>query len=1058
MAINTDTQAPELTLRNPWAIVAAVGSLILAVGVMVAMLILLFTQDALGVAPQVLAATWFVGMGAVGVMAAYLLVGRRSAAFLLMAVWMIIATAGVLAAFAWLLGGSAPLGFPTAWAIATVLLAIFPPAAIVGLLIAAVPDSTRSRYASMVGVSVVAAVVVVVVLNMVSFRYGFEQDFEQLGRFGLSQRGRDIVRQVEAPMTLSVVYNTTSAPGADEQTRARQEDLADKLDRVNELLSEIHRINPRIEVVDASSDAARSLLMARLRERQQARTGQHQAVLNKLRGQLPELKQAIDVQQAAWRDLPPETYLAEWAFGTTVADTLGQTAGSLRQVERDIRDELNASPLPDYVALLEQLTTAIDTLNEVNQAVAARLETMAKIPSVIEANAAEINGLIAQSVQTIERLKDIHRNARDAATPPPPRETISQLADTMGQGAIRLRKVITALRNMTEDEDVYNHIAATEAWRSDYRLNLTGRLELIARQLDDLRARLAVMLQDANETALEREVQDIGEYVDAIVTMTQDTQAIAQSALEKLQHVDSASQAIFDAAQQGLPLGAVSSLLNERIQPLLDQAAALEAPSGPGLPPELTEENIVIIEAGDDLRVLTFEDLWPPQVSTNNNAENDESTRRFFNGDAAIAAALLDLTHEKPFARVLLTYASTPTPEDMDPRRFRSPEGPIRLQELSVLRKHLQDANFEVAEWNLANPMPQPADDDTDEPADATQPIGPKTPGEEPRAEEEPSVATELPTILLVLPPAPSTPIPGRGIIGGVNDEQFNRLRQAVDNGASAIFLAMFMQPQFNPMGGSISPDYVWNRYLKEDWGIEAEVDKWVIATVPGDKPGLYRLDAKFYFLELTAFDTNNTAELIGGPLRGRRMIWQFACPVRLQDQQPEGVDVQPLLTVPDTHRHIWAVADFQALAGHYEQGRDEFSPQTEEGDLVPPFPLAVTATRNSPGEDDKAPARLMVLGIGGGMVDAVVDSPILYMGDGLRALEPARANPDLVVNGCYWLIGREQYILAGAVSVGPVEPMSPATQNILAAVCLLVLPLSVLIAGGLVNLARRGR
>jgi hypothetical protein len=163
-------------------------------------------------------------------------------------------------------------------------------------------------------------------------------------------------------------------------------------------------------------------------------------------------------------------------------------------------------------------------------------------------------------------------------------------------------------------------------------------------------------------------------------------------------------------------------------------------------------------------------------------------------------------------------------------------------------------------------------------------------------------------------------------------------------------------------------------------------------------------------------------------------------------------------LTVPDTHRHIWAVADFQALAGRYEQGRDEFSPQTEEGDLVPPFPLAVTATRNSPGEDDKAPARLMVLGIGGGMVDAVVDSPILYMGDGLRALEPARANPDLVVNGCYWLIGREQYILAGAVSVGPVEPMSPATQNILAAVCLLVLPLSVLIAGGLVNLARRGR
>lgn len=1054
MAINTDTQAPDLTLRKPWATIAALGSLAMAVGVMAAMLILLFTQQALGVAPQVLAVTWFVGMGAVGVMATYLLAGRRSAAFLLMAVWMIIAAAGVLAAFAWLLGGSAPLGFPTNWAIATVLLAIFPPAVLVGLLIAAVPDGTRSRYGSMVGVSVVAAVLVVVVLNMVSFRYGFEEDFEQLGRFGLSQRGRDIVRQVESPMTISAIYNTATAPGAGEEARTRQADIGERLERVNELLREIHRINPRIEVVDASGDAARSLLMARLRERQQTRTGKHQAVLDKLRGQLPELKQAIDVQQTAWRELPAETYLAEWGFGTVVAETLGQSAGSLRQVERDIRDELNASPLPDYVKLLEQLTNILDNISQVNQVVGSRLETMTKVPSVVEAKAPAINELMAQSVAATEQMQEILRNASPEA---PPSETISQLADTMGQAAIRLRKVITALRNMTDDEDIYNHIAVSQAWRSDSRLNLTGRLDIIASQFDDLRARLAVMLQDANETALKREVREMADPVDALVIMLQDTQTITQTALQQLQDVDSASRAIFNAARQGQPLGTLSTRLSSQIQPLLDQAAALEAPSGEELPPELTEENIVIIEAADELRVLTFEDIWPPYVSRIPD-EPSEATRRFFNGDAAIAAALLDLTHDEPFARVLLTYASTPTPQDIDPRQYRSPQGPIRLEELTSLREHLQDANFEVTEWDLANPMPQPTDDDTDSEEKDPQPVGPEAPGENADVEEKTQASPELPTILLVLPPAPTTPIPGRGVIGGVNDEQLSRLRQAIDNGASAIFLTMFMQPAPGPMGMPAQLDYAWNRYLQEDWGIEADVDKWVISTVPGDAPGRYRLDAKFYFLELTAFDTNDSAELIGGPLRGRRMIWQFACPVTWQDELPQGVSIQPLLTVPETDRHIWAVADFDALASRYAQGRDEFSPQPNQGDLVPPIPLAVTATRNPPDTDGKAPARLMVLGIGGGMVDSVVASPILYMGDGLRTLDPARANPELIVNSCYWLIGREQYILAGAVNVGPVEPMSETTQNILAAVCLVLLPLTVLVAGGLVNLARRGR
>lgn len=1057
MAIDRNTQAPDPTLRKPHVTVAAVGSLVLALGVMAALAIMLATQPTpspqapqagLTVGQQVVAVGWFVGMGAVGVMAAYLLAGRRSVAFVLMAIWMIIAAAGVLAAFTWLLGAAAPLGFSPAWGLVTVLLAILPPSVIVALLIAAIPHATRSRYGSMVGVSVVLAVTVVIVLNMISFEYGFDKDFEQLGRFGLSERGRDIVRQVDTPTTLSVVYNTVATPGATDEDRARQETLAERLDRVNELLAEIHRVNPQIDVVDASGDAARTLLMTRLRERQLQRTGKHRDLLMQLRGRLPELKQALDTQQTRWQNLPEETYIAQWRLGSEVADVLAQLGGALRQIDRDIRDDIDASPLPNHVDLLEKITATLQQLRDTQQQVDKRLEQIAQIPPAVQTAAPEINRLIERLVESARQAQTLVGKDGDPAPANPPAETLGKVADVLGQAAIRTRNIIAAIKGMTEDEDVYGLLAISSAWRSDSGLNLTGRLELIARQFDDFRARLAVMIQDANEAALKRELTELRKPLARVLIIVTDTQTMASTALATLQQVDKTSEALFQAARQGQALGPLSTVLEERISPLLDEAASLDAPAEEELPEELTQQNIVIIEMGDELRVLTFKDVWPSFANQADEAGSD-ATRRFFNGDAAIAATLLDLTHEEPFARVLLTYASTPVPAGIDPRRFPRPQLPIAPESLRALRGRLEDANFDVAEWDLANPMPASSD------AQTPQPFGPAPQDE--AAAHAGDAASTIPTILLVLPPAPMQQWQGVGPVGGVNETQLGRLRQAIDNGASAIFLSMFIQPGPGPMGLSNQMNYAWNRYLQADWGLQAHTDQWVISGVPSDTRGMYRLSPKFYFLECTDFDTNPVADRIGGPLRGRHMIWQYVCPVTWQDELPQGVEVEPLLTVPATNQHIWAVGNFQALAEQLNQFKDEIRRQPDQGDRLPPITLAAVATRTAQDDTDKAPARLVVLGMGDGMSDMVLTRPTYEMSDrGLRVLDPPHANPELIVNSCYWLIGREQYILAGAMGIGPVEPMSETTQNVLAAIGLLVLPLGVLLVGGLVHLARR--
>ncbi|MBS3820728.1 MAG: hypothetical protein KGY81_03080, partial [Phycisphaerae bacterium] len=993
MAISNESRAPEMTLDRRLSMAAAVATLALAVGTMVTLAVLLVRADALAGSQQIIAVVWFAFMGAVGVTGAYLLAGRRTAAFFLMVVWLVIAASAVLAAFHWLLGGGVPLGLSVGWGIAVVLLAILVPAAIVAVLVAAVPDGTRSRYGSLVGVSVVSVVVVVAVVNMISFANPVQQDFEQLGRFGLSQRARDIVRQVEEPMTISTVYTAATSAASTDEARTAKADAEARLQRVNELLVEVHRANPRIEVADASGEAARALLMARLRERQQGRTGQHQALLDQLLAVVEELKQAVDAEQAAWKAIADDSFVAaQWDFGATVADTLAQAAGSLQQTDRVVRDQLAASPLPDYVALLDQMTRAIDTVRSVNDAVAQRLEQMAAIPPAARENAPAATDALARATRAVTEARTIVGKP-DAPDPAgEPAEIIQRLTDAVGQAAVRMREAATELDNVAgDDPDVRSVLAASRAWRTDFRLTLPDRLSLIARQIEDLRARLAVMLQDANEAALKREVADIRQPLDEIVTLAQSTRSTAAESLQALQNVDAASKRLFASAEDGKPLGRLSALLTDRVNRLLDKTETLEAPTEEGkLPAELSQENIIVIEAGETIKVLSYEDVWPPYVAAAGGPDTEEDTRRFFNGDAALASALLDLTHDEPFARVLLAYTKIPTPPGVSPMQFNPPTGPIPPRALTELRQRLKEANFSVAEWNLAEPMPRADTGEDGAETDEAGPVGPDTDGE-PATKDKP----DLPTVLLVLPPAPQVMMRGAPPMGGLSDEQLGRVRQAIDDGASAIFLAQQLPPRRGPMGMPMPSRYGWNRYLEDDWGLSVEVDKWVIETVPGETLGQYRLGPTFYFLRMSGFGSGEVAERVGKPLRGRRLFWPYACPVTWDGESlPGGVQAEPLLEVPETDKHIWAVADAQGLSERFRQGRDEIAPDVDNGDLLPPITLAVAATR--PGDADRAAARLMVLGIGGGMTDGVVSSPMMYMSDrGLRTLEPARANPE---------------------------------------------------------------
>jgi hypothetical protein len=74
----------------------------------------------------------------------------------------------------------------------------------------------------------------------------------------------------------------------------------------------------------------------------------------------------------------------------------------------------------------------------------------------------------------------------------------------------------------------------------------------------------------------------------------------------------------------------------------------------------------------------------------------------------------------------------------------------------------------------------------------------------------------------------------------------------------------------------------------------------------------------------------------------------------------------------------------------------------------------------------------------------------------GIRTEDPPRTNVQLVVNSAYWLVGQERYIAAGALKVQPVEAMTNTQITLIWLFCVVLLPLGVLAAGGMVLLMRK--
>ena len=877
-----------------------------------------------------------------------------------------------------------------------------------------------------VAVAVLAATALLILVNILAGAFKARQDVQMVGRYGLSKTARAVLAEVKQPVHLTSIYTSTQ----------RETDPETYLPRVRDVLEEMAQRNSQVTVTNVTSDRQKADVADRLRKRLDAMAADQVAVLKDF--QLLSESQAPRLEQMArtWSSYPADGWLSQFGAPKGIEEALNASRESLQQGAQNVRTALNGPGLPDYLELTKDVANALDILKGQLNEITKILAALGELPKSISQSSVKLVAAAKAATATVDdMIKTIEGSPADPAAA---LAKLSAAADKAAAAAGEVQTQLTALSDASG-----GFIQASGAWRVASGGTLPGRYGRLAETAANLSERAEGYRQNLKADAQKEVIQQIAAPLAGLKVQAAEFEKGVAELVRSLSTMDPETARILN--EVGKPeyfreqTGKISELLAKarpELPPDADEAArkAFDAhqqrrtrlEGQKELIDRIKEDNIVLVEVGEKTGVVTFDEVWPPKpAGPFGPPEEQEQTKRSFYGDMAVAGKMLGLAAE-PFGEVVLTMFENVPPQYL---WQQSPPiaGPVYSKRLALLRKRLQDANLKVVEWNLFDSPEPPA----------------------------PTVAG-APRVLLVLPPPP--PEPPNPMMPQQRpqwtDQHTDAIRRAVEGGLTpglpagampAIFLAgWFPQPQAGPLGPPPGPSYVLGDYFRTDWGLDVRSSMRVVRGTPDvNNPQAVKLDVQAWqWLTLSDF----TDHAIGKPLQAQRMLWLNVCPITPIADAKVDATVEELLTVParaaDT---TWAVRDIEKLITKlYDQKL--IVPAGEEGDLKPPFPVAVIARKTVEGNL----ARAVVIGTSASFVDSYLGEDVIRIqADSSFGYEPPpKIDMDLVVNSAYFLIDKTPFIGAGPSSIQPIELIPDATMTALRVIFGGLLPVAVLAAG----------
>jgi len=858
--------------------------------------------------------------------------------------------------------------------------------------------------------------------------------------------------------------------------------------RTMELLEEFHECNPNIRVAGADSFAAKIKLLAQVRAKLEkgpdpdadikaGRAWPFAVFLSAFTAVEQDIAKELKSHHQRLSALSREgTYLSLWGDTAALAFRLKSSSEQLEKVAQEVRAEFDGSTLPHYGRAHRKAGEVLDDIEGLVETTSKYVETLSGLPEAVKKNRPAVLKQLDNLQGEVETMRKT-LGLPGEETPDDPAKALEVFAEAAQKVVAKLteaRKVISEVGG----RDRADVVGSSRLWEvrgvsgTPRIVEVEGRLAIVsgtatladvydrmAEALDNQRMQVAALVKATNveyqKTLLLRMRKDLQDFGGQLQQM----RAHAVAAMDKLTKVeDPASKELFEQVAQGKLfadlLGKIASIRDgfdrawDKAHPGDRPAASVLAGEDDeksedterqdkiretgydldSLASDITQENIVVIEAGGKVEVVGFDEVWP--VIGSGGFGTDERRRRVFNGAKVITSRILSMTRE-PFATVYIAHVSSPQ------QAMRGGNPMPQDVGLGEVRKILKEANLDVRMWNVASQE------------------SPRAPAPGSGAEDAPS-KDKGPYLLLVMPPAPAPMNPYAPRPASFGPLEKGRLRNVIntdDDCKGAVFLANYSSSWF---GGPAGP-YLDN-YLAEDWGINVRNDYRLIMTAPdSDRPGRYKvLVLEFTWLPLSSF----TDHAIGKPLQAQRMLWRDICPMVVVDEgAPEGVEVASVLTVPARRKTIWATRRVRELIRRIELQREGFvEPDFDSGDDLPvPLDVALAAERRANDETGVQASRIVALGMGNSFLDDYLGERVLELDPrgGVRFIDPPRADGELLVNCAFWILGREDYIASGPIRARPIN-VSAKARDILAGVFVVGVPAAVMCLGGLVMLVRR--
>ena len=465
------------------------------------------------------------------------------------------------------------------------------------------------------------------------------------------------------------------------------------------------------------------------------------------------------------------------------------------------------------------------------------------------------------------------------------------------------------------------------------------------------------------------------------------------SAAQLLDSILSVGQRLAAAEGAKMPASAKAVLdqARERYKPYQDRltqfAARLKELNAPDsqtielekLRDDLKYLNSVVVEIGNNVRVLNSDDLWPVAPG---HSRYEEDAPRAFLGEETISAALLAMTSRQRPAAVFAKWGAMPVSED--------------IGFYTELARQVSRNNFTIANWNLQQ---QP---------------------------EMPKIENASKIVLVVLPPDPPNP---QMFTMPPGPESYAPVKKFIDDGGSAVF---FLRSPFVAMAVFQQPPMVakapYEDMLRE-FGLEVNTD--VATALSVSLPdGTTRLVPP---LEVTRYPSPSAAgpvHPIVSRLQGVKCLLAAPAVIARAAKLPQGVTVWPLIQTP-RRDDCWAERDLEQWGrkgtGSFDAAADVASPY-DVAVAVDVEPVPPEAPKEQSGATPRrASSRLVVFADDYFIADQLLRSGLQLTGQGL-ALVDNPGNAELVLNSLLWLAHEEDRISVGpkaqqARRIGDIDP-----------------------------------